>query len=315
MKATFLAYNETEAKLNLEWNHKWGGIFIEPFELEKMSEACTCPLLFRLKKWEQAKDLTAVFTSRLGGVSSQPYGTLNGAYHVGDNATAVLHNREKIAHKLKFSINDWTCAEQVHGNEVSVVHAHDRGKGCFDRQSAFQYTDGLVTNVRGILLTACYADCVPLYFYDPVKQAIGVAHAGWKGTTDQIAVRTIEVMEQQYGSARSDILAAIGPSIGKCCYEVENNVMRKLNLLFSERDYAHRLCFPASYFYRDCENGKWKVCLKQYNRHIMIKAGILPDHIECTLWCTSCRPDLFFSYRKQAGVTGRMVSCLGLRER
>ncbi|MNP43457.1 Laccase domain protein [compost metagenome] len=168
----------------------------------------------------------------------------------------------------------------------------------------------MLTDVPGILLTSFYADCVPLYFYDHVKQVIGLAHAGWKGTVLGIASDMVNKMKEAYGCDIRDIRAAIGPSIGACCYEVDEKVMSHVYEL--EKGIMGNNEYTGAW-YQNKDNGKSMLNLKEMNRHIMMKAGILPTHIECTTWCTSCRNDLFFSYRKDGGITGRMASWIGLK--
>ncbi|MGG6309941.1 peptidoglycan editing factor PgeF [Paenibacillus macerans] len=271
------------------------------------------PERFELQAWAGLMPgIHAGFTGRGGGVGGPPYECLNLAYHVGDDPELVLENRNRLAQSLGFAPEAWTCGEQVHGKNIAVVRAEDRGRGHLDRSSAFPETDGLVTNVPDVLLTSFYADCVPLYFADPEKRVVGLAHAGWKGTVQLIAAAMVEAMEREFGSRRSDIRGAIGPSIGECCYEVDEAVMGKV-----------REAFPVNvgdaeggaYFSGSANEGKTMLNLKEMNRIIMIKAGILPTHIECTTWCTSCHPETFFSYRKQNGVTGRMASWIGMKER
>ncbi|MDQ0046526.1 YfiH family protein [Paenibacillus polymyxa] len=271
------------------------------------------PELLYIQSWErQVQGLTAGFTGRHGGVSEAPYASLNCAFHVGDDPEKVIRNRRLIAEQLGFAAEAWTCGEQVHGHHVAVVKAADRGRGFMDRASAFQDTDGLLTNVPGILLTSFYADCVPLYFCDPVRRVIGLAHAGWKGTVAEIALKMVQTMQNEYGSQPSDILAAIGPSIGSESYEVDEHVMNQIRVL--EHDCPGNDKWEGSVYF-PLADGKTLLDLKQCNRHIMMKAGILPSHIECTTLCTSSRSDLFFSYRKEGGVTGRMASWIGLEER
>jgi YfiH family protein len=169
-----------------------------------------------------------------------------------------------------------------------------------------------MTDVPNVLLASFYADCVPLYFYDPEHQAAALAHAGWKGTVQQIAAETIQAMEQAYGSNPQTLVAAIGPSIGSCCYEVDGMVTAKVKRLIGElnlSDHEQETMMTLS------ENGKANLNLKEINRQIMIKAGILPIHIEITQWCTGCRRDLFYSHRKEGGLTGRMASWIGIRKR
>ncbi|MDT3426489.1 YfiH family protein [Paenibacillus forsythiae] len=272
------------------------------------------PALFSLKPWtDRFANITAGFTGRTGGAGRAPYESLNCALHVGDFQEDVVKNRKMIAESLGFSLEDWTCGEQVHGAEIAVVTAGDKGRGSLDRTSAFADTDGLLTDVPGVLLTSFYADCVPLFFHDPVSGAVGLAHAGWKGTVAEIALAMVRRMEAVYGSRKEDIRGAIGPSIGGCCYEVDDFVMdhvRKIEgSLAQAEESADRLYRPST-----AHHGKMLLNLKELNRRIMIKAGILPTHIECTSWCTSCNHDLFFSYRKENGVTGRMASWIGIKE-
>lgn len=273
-------------------------------------------MLLHLEPWRvKHKEITAGFTGRQGGASKKPYDSLNCAFHVGDAPEDVLTNRRALAEALDFKPEAWTCGEQTHGAEIATVREADRGRGQKDRTSAFQATDGLLTDVPGVFLTSFYADCVPLYFYDPVHQVVGLAHAGWKGTVAQIAAAMVSKMETIYGSHAQDIIAAIGPSIGDCCYEVDDYVMEHVHRL--EGDLS-KLTETAStvelYRTSDTDENKYMLNLKEMNRRIMIKAGILPTHIECTSWCTSCNQDLFFSYRKEDGVTGRMTSWIGIKE-
>lgn len=277
------------------------------------------PELFEIKPWQSYEanlGLKVGYTSRLGGVGKAPYGSLNCAFHVGDNPDDVIANRKLIAEAIGMKPESWTCGEQVHKNEVAIVTEQDKGRGFLDRESAFQDTDGLLTNVRGVLLSSFYADCVPLYFFDPVQEVVGLAHAGWKGTVAGIAKRMVDQMEEHYGSHKKDILAAIGPSIGSCCYEVDDYVMNQVKVWYDvsegneeDKGSSYEAC------HQQISNGKSMLDLKEVNRHIMIKAGILPEHIEITSWCTSCHPELFFSYRKENGITGRMASWIGLEER
>ncbi|WP_342562386.1 peptidoglycan editing factor PgeF [Paenibacillus sp. FSL R7-0345] len=273
------------------------------------------PVRLQLEPWQEYTEITAGFTGRQGGAGKAPYDSFNCAFHVGDDPEDVLSNRRLLAESLGFSLEDWTCGEQTHGKHIAVVTAAGRGRGSRDRASAFQSTDGLLTNVPGVLLTSFYADCVPLYFYDPVQRAAGLAHAGWKGTVAEIAGAMVEQMAESYGSRPGDILAAIGPSIGDCCYEVDDFVMNPVRALEDTLpEPASAEAAPLLYSLSQSAKDKRMLNLKEMNRRIMIKAGILPTHIECTTWCTSCNPDVFFSYRKEQGVTGRMTSWIGIKE-
>ncbi|MCQ6558254.1 peptidoglycan editing factor PgeF [Paenibacillus mendelii] len=284
---------------------------MEPF---KRFETAKGPSLFLLPEWmEISEGLTVGFTGREGGESTTPWESLNCGLHVGDENAAVLDNRRRLAEALQWPYEAWTCGEQVHGNRVYQVKREDRGRGRLDRESAIQEADALMTAEKDVLLTSFYADCVPLYFYDPAEEVIALAHAGWKGTALEIAHHTVEAMSEAYGCLPANIRGGIGPSIGQCCYEVDGVVLSKIEPLVRELDElmqtrglaGEQVVLPAS-------EGKARINLKELNRQIMIKAGILPTRIELSEWCTGCRTDLFFSHRMEGGQTGRMVSWIGM---
>lgn len=229
------------------------------------------------------------------GFSTKTDGNL--ALHVGDVPAHVIANRIRLAETAGFSFETWTCADQVHGAKVAVVDASTIGSGRDRLETALQGYDGLVTNLSGVLLTSFYADCVPLYFVDVKNQVVGLAHAGWKGTVANIVGEMVRVMNTTFGSIPEDIYAMIGPSIGSCCYEVDDIVINGINNVLNQ------VIYPP---------GKAHVDLKEINRQIMIRTGILPNQIEVSNHCTSCRTDLYYSYRAEKGRTGRMASWIGL---
>lgn len=254
-------------------------------------------------------NVTAGFTTRLGGYSSVPYESFNIGLHVGDDANAVIRNREKLASSVGFEFDAWTSAEQVHSNVVVKVEEMHKGRGRLSMSDTLAGADGLVTNVPGILLTSFYADCVPLYFYDPIQQVIGLAHAGWRGTVSAIAQETVNEMQKHYNSRPEHILAAIGPAIDACCYEVDHTVIARIHDIWSQLNLSE---MTLNEVIKPNFNEKAFINLKEINRQIMIKAGILPSHIELSNWCTGCRTDMFFSHRAENGKTGRMASWIGL---
>jgi polyphenol oxidase len=263
-------------------------------------------LLFYIDSWQkQFTNLKVGFSSRLGGVSSAPFHSLNCGLHVSDAPEDVINNRERLADAVGLPIESWVYAEQVHGKEVIWLTSNDRGKGIRSRESAIQAKDAFITQNKNLCIAALFADCVPLYFYDPVHQVIGLAHAGWKGTVQEIAAVTITNMQQYFDSKPDEIRVAIGPSIGICCFEVDEVVMIKVWELYS-RDMMWK--DGDKPLFQEKTNGKFMLNLQEMNRQIMIKAGILPSHIEVTQLCTSCHTDLFFSHRKENGKTGRMAA-------
>jgi YfiH family protein len=264
--------------------------------MEAFVQSSVTDQLFRITSWmDRFEQLSVGFTSRSGGVSQSPLGSLNCALHVGDRLEDVITNRQLVADQAGFTFDAWTCAEQVHSNQIQRVSSQHKGIGNHSREHAFQNTDALISNEPGIMLAAFFADCVPLFFLDPVNHAIGLAHAGWKGTSLHIAERTIEAMQRDYGSQPEQMLTAIGPSIGACCYEVNDQVVEQLDYECSE---------PKP-------NGRYMLDLKEINRQFMIRAGILPINIEISEWCTSCNTDLFYSHRAENGRTGRMTAWIG----
>ncbi len=284
---------------------------MEPFQHREAGDG---PSLFMLQCWmNDAAGLTAGITGRDGGVSTEPPGSLNCGLHVGDRPEDVIRNRKRVAESLGWPFEAWTSAEQVHGDAVFRVVREDRGRGRADRDSAIPDTDAIMTDVPDILLTSFYADCVPLFFHDPEHGAVALAHAGWKGTVLEIARKTAEQMTAAYGTDPARLRGAIGPSIGSCCYEVDEPVIARMEPL------VQALCGASgaepSTMIEPAAPGKAMLNLKEINRQIMIKAGILPTNIELTTRCTGCRHDAFFSHRLEQGRTGRMASFIGIKSR
>jgi YfiH family protein len=275
---------------------------MEPF-VEKKRESEHNPVLLWLEEWINLDPKLSVgFSTRLGGISQGDCNSLNCAFHVNDNPQDVIENRKIMAKLIGFPFDAWTSAEQVHGSDVYRVTSKDKGKGSLSRESAIQNKDALITNETGIWLASFYADCVPLYFFDPINKVIGVAHAGWKGTVSAIAASTIQSMVDEFGCRVENLRAAMGPSIGPCCYEVDETVA------------YHFKKAEMTYGLTGKDNGRYWLDLKEINRQIMIKAGIMPTHIEISTLCTACRPQQFFSHRKEMGKTGRMMSWIGMKK-
>ncbi|MDF2721894.1 MAG: multicopper polyphenol oxidase [Paenibacillus sp.] len=281
---------------------------MKPFE---MSQRQGEPTVLRLERWEREYGaIAAGFSTRIGGNSTGPYASLNCGLHVNDDPAVVLGNRKLLAAALQVPFEAWTCGEQVHGANVAVVTREHRGRGRLAADDALPDVDALITNEPGIWFVSYYADCVPIYFFDPIRRIIGLAHAGWKGSVLKIARSTVENMQNEYGSNPADIQAVVGPSIGPCCYEVDRNVQMRIAAVAEELQIGEQ--DRLSLYEPGDAEGKYMANLQQFNRQIMIKAGILPSHIEICGLCTGCRTDLFFSHRKEHGLTGRMVSWIGL---
>lgn len=266
---------------------------MEPFQF---CDGAGVPCFF-LSKWEKEFPHLSV------GMSARGSGR-NYALHVEDDPDHVIANRKALAEKLHLPFAWWTCGEQVHGVDIREVRAEDRGRGSNSRGTAFADTDGLVTREPGVWLTSFYADCVPLIFYSPDADVIGIAHAGWRGTVSGIGPRMVRRMVQM-GADVKEIRAAIAPSIGGCCYEVDERVAIALQEVLPS--VSNEILMPTY-------PGKWKLDLRLANRELLLLEGILPEHVEVTQWCTSCHPEYFFSYRRDKGKTGRMVAWIAKRD-
>jgi hypothetical protein len=185
---------------------------------------------------------------------------------------------------------------QVHGTNVVVVTQKLKGSGATSRDSAIRETDGIVTDQPGICLFVMGADCVPLLFFDPVRKAIGAAHAGWRGTVDKIASHTVKKMHEAYGCNYHDIRAAIGPSIGPCCYHIGGEVIDTILRSFGTTEKF------VSYDYNDslAHFNLW-----QTNKTLLLEAGLQEENIILANLCTHCNHQDFFSSRYDKGITGR----------
>lgn len=245
------------------------------------------------------------FSTRLGGVSEGCYASLNLSFDRGDKPESVMENFRRIGASVGVRCEDMVLSKQTHTTNVRVVTAEDRGKGIL-RERDYTDVDGLITNVPGICLVTSYADCVPLYFVDPVKRAVGLSHSGWRGTVGKIGKKTIELMQETYGSDPADILAAVGPSVCMECYEVSEDVIRQFQDTFAEESWTEL-------FYRK-PNGKYQLDLWQANSLIFREAGILPEHIAVTNVCTHCNSKILYSHREAGDRRGNLCAFLALKE-
>lgn len=252
---------------------------------------------------ESSNIITHGFTTRAGGVSTGFYHSLNTSLNVGDNDLNVRSNRELACRALGINPHRLVAGSQVHGAGIRVVEECDMGKGALSYEDSLPDTDALITGLRGVPLASFYADCVPIFFLDPVRKVAALAHAGWKGTVLKIGLKVVERMTGFFGTDPLDCLAGVGPSIGPCCYEVDEPVM-----------YRFREAFPhCEQFFEAVSPGKWKLNLWEANRHTLLTAGLKPVNILTACVCTSCNKDLFFSYRAQKGKTGRMASLIMIK--
>jgi len=252
-----------------------------------------------LPKW-QGEGIDLGFSTRLGGVSQTPYDSLNLGLHVGDDPAAVLENREQWLEQWGVTRSRVAVGEQVHGTNVLWVTEHDGGRGSHELETAIPATDGLVT-LSTVGLMAFFADCVPLFFYYPDLKAVGLAHAGWRGTANRIGQKVLECFEEA-GGCTETAWVAIGPSIGPCCYSVDERVAAQF-----------RLNYPATPFLHWQEDGHYLLDLWEANKNSLLEKGVRPENIEVASTCTADNPEWFFSHRRDGARTGRMAGWIKLR--
>lgn len=241
-----------------------------------------------------------LFSTRLGGVSEGIFSTMNLSYTRGDKKEAVDENFRRIARVLGCRMEDFVCSDQTHTTNIRKVTRADAGKGV-TRQRDYRDIDGLVTNEKGIVLATFYADCVPLYFVDTKKQVIGLAHSGWRGTVGRMGGKMLEMMVKEYGCDKRDVLAAIGPSICRDCYEVSGDVALQF-----QREFGDVVLRAKK------EQDKYQLDLWKANELVLLQAGMLPYQITVTDICTCCNDKLLFSHRASLGKRGNLGAFIGL---
>lgn len=252
----------------------------------------------------------AVVTTRHGGESTGPFATLNLGRRTGDDAEIVRKNRARAASVVGAAPAWLTFGRQVHGARVAVVRNADRG-------AVFDDTDALVTNASLVPLVILTADCAAVFYVDPVHRAVGIAHAGWRGAVARIAARTLDAMHDAFGTTPGDVTAAVGPSIGPCCYEVGDDVIDAVAAAFP--DHADELLIEpdmasAGSFRASVNEDKKHFDLWRANELALQDAGVRDDRIEVSRLCTACRTDLFYSHRAEKGNTGRFGGIVMLHE-
>jgi YfiH family protein len=249
---------------------------------------------------------TNAFSTRLGGVSPMPTRALNLAGFNEDASENIYENRRRF---LKLFDGDWTLTGcwQTHSADVRVVRSEQEAQPKPGVLGDEQYCDALVSRTPKILLMVKTADCVPILLGDPKIGAFAAIHAGWRGTSSSVVRRAIEQLQNEYGTRPEDLRAAIGPAANSCCYEVGSEVIR----VFKER-------FPQSdHLFTPTRDGHARIDLHAANRDQLLSAGVAPDRIHIAPLCTMDRTDLFFSYRREKklhGRVGRLMSVIGKRE-
>ena len=254
-------------------------------------------LLYRVRLLEAYPNITHAIFTRHGGFSLSPYQSLNLSISTGDDPETVRKNFGQACQAIEVRPDQTASCHQIHSARVFIVTRANQqrvmGKG-----------DALITAEAGIYLFMRFADCTPLLFFDPVRQAVGSAHAGWRGTMQNIAGTTVAAMNREFGCRPADIITVIGPAIGPCCYEVGPEVVAAAQETFGD--------ISDLFVYRSRQKGHAYFNLGWANERQLMEAGV--QKIVDTRLCTSCKTDKFFSHRAEQGRTGRLGTMIGLRE-
>ncbi|MGN1181105.1 MAG: peptidoglycan editing factor PgeF [Suilimivivens sp.] len=254
---------------------------------------------------EQTGLVNHLFSTRKGGVSEGIFSTMNLSYTRGDEKPNVDENFRRIAGVFGSLPERIVCSDQTHTTNVRLVTEKDAGKGVM-REKDYKDVDGLITDVPGLILATFYADCVPLFFVDTEKRAIGLSHSGWKGTVHRMGEVTLKAMRENFGTRPEMVKAAIGPSICQDCYEVSSDVAEQFEKVFPLQ--IDKILKPGK------EEGKYQLDLWQANKIILLDAGILPENLEVTDVCTCCNSDYLFSHRGNQGKRGNLGAFMELRK-
>lgn len=220
------------------------------------------------------------------------------ALHTGEEKKEIITNRKKLETLLGSDETfHFVVANQTHSDHIKVIKEQET-KGWYTLENAIEDCDALITDCKSVMLTVLTADCVPVLLYDEKQEVIAVIHAGWKGTKAEITLKTVQKMVEEFSSDPSDIVAGIAPAIGKCCYEVDENVAK------------HFFMLPESY---QKVGEKYMLDLASINKKQLLDVGVKAEHIEMSHICTACEVESFFSYRKEQGCSGRFMSMIGMR--
>lgn len=255
------------------------------------------PIFYQFEQWASAPIQHGVFT-RHGGVSNGHYDSLNVGGMIGDDQQAVLENSRRVYDTLGYTPDQVCTVWQVHGADVVMADQPPV------QRKWHTQADGMITNQPNVALSMRFADCVPVMFFDPTNHAIGIGHAGWRGTVAGVVLSVLNAMQTSYGTRPKDVQAAIGPSIGPDRYQVGEEVVAAVHDRFGDTD---------GLIQRSFVDGTAYLNLWEANRRLLALAGVA--QIEVAEICTATHTDDFYSHRAEKGKTGRFASVIGLTER
>lgn len=240
--------------------------------------------IIRSNKFSQYRQLIFGFSTRDGGVSPDPY-NLNLSFNVGDEKLNVIENRKIFFGRLGIGLDELAIPCQIQSGNVGRIYV----------QGGYDNCDGLVTNSYGVFLTISTADCLPIFLYDPIKKSVGAIHSGWRGCELNIFSNAINLMQKEFNTHPSDLIAYIGPSAGVCCYEVGAEVAGKFDPKFIVE-----------------QGEKQFLDLKNISKSQLVQCGVIEKNIEVSAQCTICNRNLYHSYRRDKHKSGRMMGVIGI---
>ncbi len=261
--------------------------------------------LIRFRAFRPFAFMDVAFSTRFGGVSAGYLSELNLGFGRGDSDGTVAENYRLFCQSMGVPVESLVLSDQVHGTKIAVASKEDTCQGKIEKR--WKGIDGLMTNEREVCLATSYADCVPLFFADPVKRVIASSHSGWRGTVARIGQKTVEKMGEKFGSKAENIIVVIGPSICQNCYEVSRDVIEAFRESYTERQIG-QISYCSDPFRQKYQLNLWKANALQ-----MEEAGLLPEHIHISGVCTCCHPELFFSHRASHGKRGNLNGFMMLR--
>ncbi|MEE1153716.1 MAG: peptidoglycan editing factor PgeF [Acutalibacteraceae bacterium] len=255
------------------------------------------------KELENISFVNHAFSTRLGGVSSGEFSTMNLALNRGDDENKVITNYKLFCHATGFEFDTLVASAQDHNTIVRKVTKNDCGIG-ITKPRDMDSVDALVTNENGVTLVTYYADCTPVFFIDKNKKVIALAHAGWRGTVNKICSNVIKTMITDYNSDTKDIYCFIGPAISKCCYEIDQSCYD--NFASVEGLDLDKIMTTKS-------NGKYMADLLETNKQILMLSGVPENNITISDVCTRCNSDLLWSHRATNGKRGTMCAFMCIK--
>ena len=248
---------------------------------------------------QSATGVVAGFTSRHEGVSRPPYNSLNLGMNTDDQPHNVEGNRSLLARTFDIPMERLVTVRQTHGSDILVI---DEPNNDFSHFTSLE-ADAVITNQSGVMIGVTVADCVPILLFDPTKKVVAAVHAGWQGIASRIVEQAINGMQDLFKTKPEQVMAFIGPCIGPCCYEVDKPVKER----FTKNGIDWEACAETG---KDVDH--WKLDMSKANRLQLTSSGVRSEMIQSSDLCVCCHKELFFSYRRDGGETGRQMGFIML---